>query len=64
MSGIPGTSQSRTSFVGAVQTESFTDDLALESSMAWIAVVAGAVTVLAALAMPRVSRTATTVVAR
>ena len=40
-------------FVGAVQTESFDKNLALESSLAWLAVVAGAVVVLAALLMPR-----------
>lgn len=51
-------------FVGAVQTESFTKALALESSMAWLAVAASVVTVLAALLLPRVSRTATTVLAR
>lgn len=37
-------------FVGAVQTKSFHTAFALESSMAWLAVVAGAVVVLAALA--------------
>lgn len=51
-------------FVGAVQAESFTKTLALESSMAWLAVAAAVVTVLAALLMPRVSRTATTIVVR
>ena len=40
-------------FVGAVQTKSFVHALALESSMAWIAVVAGAVVVLVALLLPR-----------
>ena len=40
-------------FVGAVQTKSFVHTLALESSMAWLAVVAGAVVVLAALLLPR-----------
>ncbi len=41
-------------FVGAVQTESFVTDLALESSFAWLATIAGAVVVaLSALLMPR-----------
>lgn len=45
-------------FIGAVQTESFATNLALESSMAWIVAIAGAVVVAAALLMPRyVSRT-------
>jgi hypothetical protein len=48
-------------FVGAVQTESFTDSLALESSMAWIAVVVGLVVVLAALVLPRYARQSTVV---
>jgi peptidoglycan/LPS O-acetylase OafA/YrhL len=42
-------------FVGAVQTESFDQNLALESSMAWIAVIVGAVVVLATLLVPRVT---------
>jgi uncharacterized membrane protein HdeD (DUF308 family) len=40
-------------FIGAVQTESFVDSLALESSHAWIAAIAGAVVVASALLMPR-----------
>lgn len=40
-------------FVGAVQTESFVTDLALESSFAWLATIAGAVVALSALLMPR-----------
>ncbi len=48
-------------FVGAVQTESFTKSLALESSMAWLAVVAAVVVVLSALMMPRFARQSTTV---
>jgi hypothetical protein len=43
-------------FVGAVQTESFKEDLALESSMAWLAVVAGLAIVLTTLLVPRVVR--------
>jgi len=43
-------------FVGAVQTSSFEKNLALESSLAWLAVVAGAVVVLAALLMPRFAK--------
>jgi hypothetical protein len=48
-------------FVGAVQTESFTKSLALESSMAWLAVVAAVVVVLSALLMPRYARHSTVV---
>ncbi len=48
-------------FVGAVQTESFTESLALESSMAWLAVVVGLVVVLAALVLPRYARQSTVV---
>jgi hypothetical protein len=48
-------------FVGAVQTESFDKSLALESSMAWLAVVAGVVVVLAALLLPRYARNSTTI---
>ncbi len=48
-------------FVGAVQTVSFAKSLALESSMAWLAVVAGIVVVLSALMMPRFARQSTTV---
>jgi hypothetical protein len=40
-------------FVGAVQTESFVTDLALESSFAWLATIAGVVVALSALLMPR-----------
>ncbi len=47
-------------FVGAVQQDSFEETLALESSFAWVLVVAGAVVVLAALLVPRtISRTDT-----
>jgi hypothetical protein len=41
------------SFVGAVQTESFSSSLALESSHAWLGVVGGVLVVLSALLMPR-----------
>lgn len=40
-------------FVGAVQTTSFRKSLALESSMAWLAVVAAVVVVFTALLLPR-----------
>jgi hypothetical protein len=48
-------------FVGAVQTKSFTRTLALESSMAWLAVFVGIVVVLSALMMPRFARHSTTI---
>ncbi len=48
-------------FVGAVQAESFETSLALESSMAWLAVAAAVIVVLSALVMPRYSRHSTTV---
>ena len=47
--------------VGAVQTESFSRSLALESGLAWLAVVTGAVIVLVSLLMPRMARTSTRV---
>ncbi len=47
--------------VGAVQTDSFRRSLALESGMAWLAVITGAVIVLVSLLMPRVVRTSTRV---
>ncbi len=40
-------------FVGAVQTDSFVESLALESSYAWILVIAGVIVVLSALLIPR-----------
>ena len=40
-------------FVAAVQTESFDDSLAIESSMAWLLVVIAAVVVAASLLIPR-----------
>jgi len=48
-------------FVGAVQSESFDTSLALESSMAWLAVIAGVVVVLSALLMPRFVTRSTTI---
>lgn len=48
-------------FVGAVQTQSFKRTLALESSMAWLAVVVGVIVVLAAMMLPRYSRQSTVV---
>lgn len=48
-------------FVGAVQTKSFEKSLALESAMAWLAVVAGLVVVIAALMIPRFVKESTTV---
>ena len=45
-------------FVGAVQTESFKNSLALESGLAWLAVLAGALVVAVSLLVPRmVTRT-------
>ncbi|MCU1401307.1 MAG: hypothetical protein JWN62_4416 [Acidimicrobiales bacterium] len=41
--------------VGAVQTKSFRNDLALQSSLAWTAVVAAAVVVLVSLLVPRMT---------
>jgi peptidoglycan/LPS O-acetylase OafA/YrhL len=49
-------------FVGAVQTESFREQLALESGMAWIAALAGLVIVVVALLLPRFSKNSTTIV--
>jgi hypothetical protein len=48
-------------FVGAVQTSSFKRTLALESSMAWLAVFAGVVVVLAAMMLPRYARQSTVI---
>ena len=48
-------------FVGAVQTTSFHKSLALESSMAWIAVIAAVVVVLSALLLPRFANSKNTV---
>ena len=48
-------------FIGAVETASFERSLALESSMAWLAMIVGAVIALSALTMPRSARHTTTV---
>lgn len=48
-------------FIGAVQTESFHESLALESEMAWLAVAAGVVVVAVALLLPRFSKNSTTI---
>lgn len=48
-------------FVGAVQAKSFDESLALESSMAWLAVLAAVVVVLTALMLPRFARNSTTI---
>jgi asparagine N-glycosylation enzyme membrane subunit Stt3 len=48
-------------FVGAVQAKSFDTSLALESSMAWLAVFVAVVVVLSALMMPRFARQSTTI---
>jgi hypothetical protein len=44
-----------------VQTKSFVKSLALESSMAWLAVLAAVVVVLAALLLPRYARSSTVI---
>ena len=48
-------------FVGAVQTTSFEKSLALESSMAWLAVLAAVVVVLSALMLPRFAKRSTVI---
>ena len=48
-------------FVGAVQSTSFHRSLALESSMAWLAVLAALAVVLSALLLPRFARRSTTI---
>ncbi len=48
-------------FVGAVQTDSFVESLGLESSYAWLLVVAGVIVVLSALLIPRTSTRTQTV---
>jgi hypothetical protein len=48
-------------FVAAVQPSSFDHSLAIESSMAWLVTIAGAVVALAALVLPRISRHSTTI---
>jgi hypothetical protein len=47
-------------FVGAVQADSFKETLALESSMGWIAAIAGLVIVVAVLLLPRYGKKSTT----
>ena len=47
-------------FVGAVQTDSFSKSLALESKLAWLAVVVGVVVVFTAMFLPRFSKSSTT----
>ena len=47
--------------VGALQTSSFKHSLALQSGLAWIAVVAAGVVVLASFALPRMSTERTTI---
>jgi len=48
-------------FVGAVQTESFQNNLALESGFAWLLVLGGLMVVLAALLLPRYMQRSTVV---
>lgn len=48
-------------FVGAIQTESFRESLALEPGMGWLAVAAGIVIVAVALLLPRMSKNSTTI---
>ena len=48
-------------FVGAVQSVSFESSLALESSLAWLAVFAGVIVVLSALLLPRFVRNTTSI---
>jgi hypothetical protein len=48
-------------FVGAVQSTSFHRSLALQSSMAWLAVLAALAVVLSALLLPRFARRSTTI---
>ena len=47
-------------FVGAVQTDSFSKSLALESKLAWLAVIAGVVVVFVAMFLPRFAKSSTT----
>jgi hypothetical protein len=48
-------------FIGAVQTTSFRTSLALESSMAWLAAIAGVVVVASALLLPRYAKSSTSI---
>ena len=48
-------------FVAAVQNESFDESLAIESSLGWLAVIAGLVVVLSALMLPRFAKHSTVI---
>jgi hypothetical protein len=48
-------------FIGAVQTDSFRESLALETGMSWIAAGAGFVIVVSVLLLPRVDKNSTTI---
>jgi hypothetical protein len=48
-------------FIGAVQTSSFKHSLALQSGLAWLAVIAGVIVVLASLLLPRMATETATV---
>ena len=48
-------------FVAAVQTTSFAESLAIESSLAWLSVLAGIAVVLSALLLPRFARQSTVI---
>lgn len=48
-------------FIGAVQNKSFRTRLALETSMAWLVVVAAIAVVMSALLMPRMAKTSTSI---
>lgn len=48
-------------FVGAVQTESFAESLALESGLAWLLVIASVVVVVSSLMLPRIVTRSTNV---
>jgi len=57
---LAGASLGIAGFVGAVQADSFKETLALESSMGWIAAIAGLVIVVAVLLLPRYGKKSTT----
>lgn len=48
-------------FLGVVQTDSFSKSLALESKLAWLAVIAGVVVVFAAMFLPRFAKSSTSI---
>jgi hypothetical protein len=48
-------------FVAAVQSESFAETLAIESSMGWLVVLAGVIVVLSALMLPRFAKHSTVI---